>query len=234
VTKTGDIKLFAILEESGIAKGIRRIIAVTGEEALKADRTAQDFAKRLDRLEQLTDKNSVETELKNMARDLDTMAISVVAKAEFRERYVKRKKAHDELEKVRQKEQAKEVTDAVKKYFEEHPESKYVVLSLDVGNNNKALLAATTYAKTNLKDKAIYLLSPDAASGRVAHNCIVGKSLITDHGFKASDWAGVVADKVGGKKGGKDDSAQGSGDNIAGLDEAVKMAQEFAKLKIGA
>ncbi|SAM04223.1 hypothetical protein [Absidia glauca] len=234
VTKTGDIKLFAILEESGIAKGIRRIIAVTGEEALKADRTAQDFAKRLDRLEQLTDKNSVETELKNMARDLDTMAISVVAKAEFRERYVKRKKAHDELEKVRQKEQAKEVTDAVKKYFEEHPESKYVVLSLDVGNNNKALLAATTYAKTNLKDKAIYLLSSDAASGRVAHNCIVGKNLITDYGFKASDWAGVVADKVGGKKGGKDDSAQGSGDNIAGLDEAVKMAQEFAKLKIGA
>ncbi|KAI8332267.1 alanyl-tRNA synthetase [Chlamydoabsidia padenii] len=235
VAKTGDIKLFAILEESGIAKGIRRIIAVTGEEAIKADRTAKEFAKRLDRLEQqTTDKNLVEAELKNMARDLDTMSISVVAKAEFRERYVKRKKAHDELEKVRQKEQAKEVTDAVKNYFEQHPDAKYVVLSLDVGNNNKALLAATTYAKTNLKDKAIYLLSSDPASGRVAHNCIVGKNLITDYGFKASDWAGVVADKVGGKKGGKDDSAQGSGDNIAGLDDAVKMAQEFAKLKIGA
>jgi hypothetical protein len=33
VSKTGDIKHFTILEESGIAKGIRRIVAVTGEEA---------------------------------------------------------------------------------------------------------------------------------------------------------------------------------------------------------
>ena len=33
VAKTGDIKHFVILEESGIAKGIRRIVAVTGEEA---------------------------------------------------------------------------------------------------------------------------------------------------------------------------------------------------------
>ncbi|EXX57273.1 alanine--tRNA ligase [Rhizophagus irregularis DAOM 197198w] len=33
VAKTGDIKHFTILEESGIAKGIRRIVAVTGEEA---------------------------------------------------------------------------------------------------------------------------------------------------------------------------------------------------------
>ncbi|CAO3583770.1 unnamed protein product [Absidia cylindrospora] len=234
VAKTGDIKLFAILEESGIAKGIRRIIAVTGEEALKADRTAKEFVKRLERLENMTDKSLVDVELKNVARDLDALTVSVVVKAEFRERYSKKKKAHDELEKVRQKEQAKEVTDAVKKYFEDNTGAKYVVLSLDVGNNNKALLAATAYAKTNLKDKAIYLISGDASSGRVAHNCIVGKNLITDYGLKASEWAGVVADKVGGKKGGKDDSAQGSGDNVAGLDEAVKMADEFAKLKIGA
>lgn len=33
VTKTGDIKSFKLMEEGSIAKGIRRIIAVTGEEA---------------------------------------------------------------------------------------------------------------------------------------------------------------------------------------------------------
>ncbi|KAI8089731.1 alanyl-tRNA synthetase [Halteromyces radiatus] len=234
VTKTGDIKLFAILEESGIAKGIRRIIAVTGEEALKADRVAKEFAQRLDQLEKMTDKAQVEIELKNMARDLETLTVSVVAKAEFRERYNKRKKAFDELEKARQKEQALEVTEAVKKYFEENADAKYVVLSLNVGNNSKALLAAITYVKSNLKDKAVYLFSSDATSGRVAHNCFVGKVLITNHGLKASDWAGVVAEKVGGKKGGKDESAQGSGDNIAGLDDAIKVAEEFAKMKISA
>lgn len=49
VVKTGDIKDLVILEEAGIAKGIRRIIAVTGEEAkfasLKATETEAVFRK---------------------------------------------------------------------------------------------------------------------------------------------------------------------------------------------
>ncbi|CAI2177826.1 19706_t:CDS:10 [Funneliformis geosporum] len=44
VAKTGDIKYFIILEESGIAKGIRRIVAVTGEEAQQAQRIADDIS----------------------------------------------------------------------------------------------------------------------------------------------------------------------------------------------
>lgn len=52
-------------------------------------------------------------------------------------------------------------------------------------------------------------------------------------GFKASDWADVVAEKVGGKKGGKDDSAQGAGTEVDRVDEAVVVATEFAKLKVG-
>lgn len=49
VVKTGDIKDLVIMEEAGIAKGIRRIIAVTGEEAkhasLRATETEAVFAK---------------------------------------------------------------------------------------------------------------------------------------------------------------------------------------------
>lgn len=36
VAKTGDIKEFIVTEEAGIAKGIRRVIAITGEEARQA------------------------------------------------------------------------------------------------------------------------------------------------------------------------------------------------------
>jgi len=46
VAKTGDIKEFTIMEESGIAKGIRRIIAVTGPEAREAMSTAAAFEAR--------------------------------------------------------------------------------------------------------------------------------------------------------------------------------------------
>lgn len=51
VAKTGDIKDIVIIEESGIAKGIRRITAITGQEAQEATRVANEFKSRLDTLE---------------------------------------------------------------------------------------------------------------------------------------------------------------------------------------
>lgn len=43
VVKTGDIKNFVITEEAGIAKGIRRMIAITGEDARKASERANEI-----------------------------------------------------------------------------------------------------------------------------------------------------------------------------------------------
>jgi alanyl-tRNA synthetase len=57
VAKTGDIKDFVVLEESGIAKGIRRLIAVTGHEAAEARRQADALTTKLDQLEAATGKD---------------------------------------------------------------------------------------------------------------------------------------------------------------------------------
>ena len=232
VAKTSDIKYFAIIEESGIAKGIRRIVAVTGEEAVQAQREAEAFVSKLDQLEKLSG-SELESALKVVSKELDAVVISSVAKAAFRDRFAQIKKTFDASEKIRKAEQVKEATEAVKVYFEQHPEAQYYVTELPVGNNSKALGGAINYAKLNLKDKAIYVFSSDTESGRVAHNCIVGKVFI-EKGFKASEWAQVVCEKIGGKKGGKDDAAQGSGDKLEGLNDALKAAEEFAKLKISA
>ena len=56
VTKTGEIKDFVITEESGIAKGIRRIVAVTGHEAAEVRRVADSLKARLDQLEAMEGK----------------------------------------------------------------------------------------------------------------------------------------------------------------------------------
>ena len=47
VTKTGEIKDFVITEESGIAKGIRRIIGVTGNEAKEVRRLGDALKAKL-------------------------------------------------------------------------------------------------------------------------------------------------------------------------------------------
>ena len=56
VNKTGDIKDFVITEESGIAKGIRRIVAVTGHEAAEVWRVADSLKARLDYLDTIDGK----------------------------------------------------------------------------------------------------------------------------------------------------------------------------------
>jgi alanyl-tRNA synthetase len=51
-------------------------------------------------------------------------------------------------------------------------------------------------------------------------------------GLSAVQWASVISDKVGGKKGGKDESAQGSGTDAGQADIALEAAVAFAKLKL--
>ena len=58
------------------------------------------------------------------------------------------------------------------------------------------------------------------------------QAIIDSHGLKADEWVKQVSKKIGGKAGGKSQSAQGSGDNIAALDDAIEVAKEFAKLKL--
>ncbi|KAI9284112.1 alanyl-tRNA synthetase [Umbelopsis sp. AD052] len=230
VAKTGDIKQFAIIEESGIAKGIRRIVAVTGDEAVQAHRVAAEYKKKMDSLERLQG-DKLETEIKLVSKELDTLPISAVNKAELRNQFEKIKKAHVEAEKVRSAAQQKEIIESLDKYFEENPSAGFIVKNIDVGSNNKAIGAAINHIKFNHKEKSVYLLS--VANGRVMHQCLVPKDQVAK-GLKAADWAGVVSEKVGGKKGGKDESAQGSGDKPESIDEAIQAASEFAKLKIGA
>ncbi len=100
---------------------------------------------------------------------------------------------------------------------------------MDVGSNTKALGTALNFAK--VANKAALLLSVDLESGKVMHQCVVPKCWV-EKGFSAMEWATVVSSKVDGKKGGKDESAQGQGTNIEKVDEAVEAAILFAKLKL--
>jgi len=67
VYQTGDIIRFTILEESSISKGIRRIIAVTGEEAYLFHRVADELQKKISSMEKLSG-NNLSSAIKNLAK----------------------------------------------------------------------------------------------------------------------------------------------------------------------
>ncbi|KAF9973394.1 Alanine--tRNA ligase [Actinomortierella ambigua] len=233
VAKTSDIKHFVIIEESGIAKGIRRIIAVTGEEAHEAERVANEFEQKLVELETLK-AAELEARLKVVAKEIDQIQVSAYRKSVMKDRFNQIKKTFDDADKARKAKQVKDSVDSCKAYFEQNPEATVYVALLDVGSNTKATAAVVTHIKTNLKNKAAYVFSVDEASGRVSHSCVVGQDLLTssNKALKAGEWADEVVKAVGGKKGGKDDAAQGSGDRPEKIDEALKIAREFAQLKL--
>jgi len=89
VLNTQEIKELIIIEENGIAKGIRRIIAVTGEDARDVQRVAEDFDQELKRLENLKFGPEKEQLAKQIQLQLNELSISAVTKSAFKERMSK-------------------------------------------------------------------------------------------------------------------------------------------------
>ena len=228
VSKTHDIRSFVVLEESSIAKGIRRIVAVTGDEAYQASRIAKDFEKRIQEMQKLH-LNELENPLKIIKQDLDQAAISMVKKQQCKEELTALTKKYIEADKAAKNMALKDALDKIDLLVQD-AKSPFVVIKTD-SLDAKLLSTVMASLKAKFSDKAFMLINSDAANNRVAHQCIVPKALV-EKGLNASDWAGAVSEKVGGKKGGKAENAQGSGTEVQQVESALDAATAFAKLSI--
>lgn len=224
VAKTGDIKEFVILEESGIAKGIRRIVAVTGKDAHKASRIANEFAGNVKALEGMQGAE-LETRLKTITPELDKLDTSAIRKAEFKDRIAKVQKAHLEADKKRTAAEQKAAVEQIKSFLVENPNATYYIGEINVGSNKKSLQAALLPGKT--ADLPIYLFSSETSSGQLLHSCLLPKRLV-DAGVKAPEWAAAVSKAVGGKAGGKADGATGIGESSK-VKAGIEAAESFIK-----
>lgn len=177
VQKTGDIKDLIILEESGIAKGIRRIIAVTGEDAHEVQRVAKDFEMRLDRLDAMPLGSMKEQDAKQMQVELNQLSISAVQKSKLRERFAGVNKQVIEGQKAQQKLEAKKALETITSYFEasENKDKPWLVTNLPISANAKAVSETLNYVKSKLQDKTVYVMAADGQQGRVAHGCHVSQ-----------------------------------------------------------
>ncbi|KAL9623779.1 MAG: hypothetical protein Q9160_002010 [Pyrenula sp. 1 TL-2023] len=234
VQKTGDIKDLVVLEESGIAKGIRRIIAVTGSDAHEVQRVAEEFAERLTKLEKTPLSPQKEQSVKTMSLELNNLSISAVRKNELRAQFAKIHKEVLESQKAQQKMEVKKAQEAVQAYFKDPKnEGKVTMIAkLPISGNAKAVSDAINQVKAKMPDKSVYLFAVDEEQGKVVHGCHVSADA-TKQGASASSWAGAVSGVVGGKAGGKAPISIGNGTDVGKVDEAIKTAEEYlSKLKL--
>lgn len=233
VKNTSEIKDLVIVEESGIAKGIRRIIAYTGSRAHEVQREAADYSNRITRLEAMSYGAEKEATTRDLQHKLGSMEISAVEKSRLRERIGKVVKANLDQQKAAQKAESKRVMDGITEHFAANPESTSFVSKVSVSPGSKAVQEGLKTVSAKLKDKSVYLfgVAEGDESGRVAHGCYVAPEAQAK-GADAGQWANGVAGVVGGKAGGKGSTSLGQGTEGGKVDEAVEEARKYLE-KLG-
>jgi len=205
VSRTGDIGLFSITAEGGVAAGVRRVEAVTGDNAL-------------------TYMQGMETALGGVAGTLKVLPKDVPARVSAVLDQVK--KLERELAALKGKLASAQGDDMVAQAVEVKG-AKVLAAKLD-GADLNALRETMDKLKDKLKSAAVVLAS--VADGKVT--LIAGVTADLTGKVKAGDLVNMVAQQVGGKGGGRPDMAQAGGTQPENLASALASVPAWVEGKL--
>lgn len=236
--QSGHIGDFVITTEEAIAKGIRRIVALTGPEATKALKKTEYFENEITKLKLIiaSDKDGKDSKehvrkIVELTEDIGKATVPHVKKDEMRNTLKLMKKAIDDKERQLKAAVATTVVEKAKEMFTAKPNVPYVVHKFDAFNNTKALDAALKQMKALSPETSALFVSVDEDSKKIFCLSAVSKSGI-EKGLKANEWVQHVSGTMGGKGGGKAESAQASGTNYDKVDDVLALAKKFAASKL--
>lgn len=205
VSRTGDIGLFKIISEGGIAAGVRRIEAITGLNALK-------WAQEQERLvKDIIAETKAQTE-----KDVLAKIQAGAAHAKTLEKELARAKVELAIHAG-----AKLLDDA-----KDLGAAKLVAAQIEA---DAAALREIVTDLTGKSDNAVILLAA-VNDGKVSLCAGVSKALTGK--VKAGDLVKFAAEQVGGKGGGRPDLAQAGGTDADKLPEMLASAEEWVKAKL--
>ena len=205
VSRTGDIGLFKIISEGGIAAGVRRIEAITGLNALK-------WAQEQERLvKDIIAETKAQTE-----KDVLAKIQAGAAHAKALEKELARAKAELTVHAG-----AKLLDDA-----KDLGSAKLVAAQIEA---DAAALREIVTDLTGKSEQAIVLLAA-VNDGKVSLCAGVSKPLTAK--VKAGDLVKFAAEQVGGKGGGRPDLAQAGGSDVEKLPAMIDSVKDWVSAKL--
>jgi alanyl-tRNA synthetase len=207
VGRAGDIGLFKILSEGGVAAGVRRIEAVTGEGAfdyvLETEHRLRDVAGLV----------------RGSRDDVEDKVRQLIERSRRLEKEIAQLK--DKLASGRGKDIASEAVEIAG--------LKVLATSIE-GADAAALRNAVDQLKSQL-GTAVIVLGSAGADGKVT--LIAGVTADATARVKAGDVVNFVAQQVGGRGGGRADLAQAGGTDPARLPDALKTVAGWVRQRLG-
>ena len=205
VQRTGDIGLFKIVGESGIASGVRRIEAVTGLNALHYLQT-------------------LESTVDSAAQSLKTSPAELGSRLEMMQ--LQMKALEKEVSALKGKLASSQTGDLVAKAIDVNG-TKLLICELE-GLDSKGLQGMIALLKDKLKSGVVVLAAVDAGKVQLA----VGVTSDVTAKVKAGELVNFVAGQVGGKGGGKPDLAMAGGTDASQLGAALQSVQAWVAAKL--
>jgi len=233
LASTGEAKEFALVSETGIAKGVRRVEAVTGAAALAAHAAADSMAARIEAASSLA-ASRLRAEVAEIGAEIDELTMPVARKAELRAALLGLQERLKSAAKEESKAKAAEAAHLAKQIAESAGVSPdpIIVATLDAGGDRQALQAALQTIRDHCPRKAVMLLSVDDGE-KPAVSIIAGvPEELVKLGIRAGDWVREAAQAVGGKGGGRPDQAQGGGPEVGKVKQAVAAARTWAMRQV--
>jgi len=230
LANTGECDDFVIVAEENVAKGVRRIVALTNQPAGAARDRGAELETRIAGAFDLSDKH-LPAEAAELAQDIDAAEIPLALKYRLREKLAELQERVKRAQKQAAKAGREEAVAAARQLAESAKGAFLVAEAPAAAGDRAALMAAMDAVTTKRPELAVMLLAADHDESKVAIAAKCPQAAI-DKGLKAGDWVRTAAQACGGKGGGRPDSAQGGGAEPANLPKAAKAAAEFADSKL--
>jgi len=207
VARTGDIGVFKIYSEGGVAAGVRRVEATTGANALAMmNHQLQEFHEVARQLRAQPGAGMVEKAVNNLLEE--------------------KKALEKELARLRSKLASSQGEDLADQAFEVKG-ARVLAVTLE-GADARTLRETMDRLKDRLKSAAIVLGA--VADGKVS--LVAGVTADLTSKLKAGELVNYVAQQVGGKGGGRPDMAQAGGSEPANLPAALRSVRGWVEQRL--
>ncbi|KAK7362565.1 hypothetical protein VNO77_04681 [Canavalia gladiata] len=232
ISNTREAKAFALLSEEGIAKGIRRITAVTTGRAYDAMKVADEFEQQVDDAAKL-EGSLLEEKVSSLKSNVETLSIPAVKKADIKTKIAR---LQDQVRKA-QKQVAEEnkrkavIITAEEAELAASKGKAFCISRVSVGLDVAAVREAVTKVMDQ-KGLSVMVFSTDESTNKAV--VCAGVPEKGDKGkLDVSDWLSNALGPLKGRCGkGKGGLATGQGTDASHVEEGMNLAEKFASMKL--